>query len=229
VPPKLRAIVERQTLADQVYASLKKAIISGDLQPGERLKELEIARSLGASRTPVREALSWLEQEGLVKPLRSGGLMVVELTESDVEEIYGLLQVLESYGAGLAAKRITNKQLDQLETTCDRSERLAPEEHERSSELNWRFHELLLEASGHGRLQDLVQKLRSAMQPYRAITLATEEFRRRCVPDHRQIITLLRSKDGTAVQHLMSDHIGAARDVTIAELRKRAWRIAAEK
>jgi DNA-binding GntR family transcriptional regulator len=229
VPPKLRATVERQTLAEQVYASLKKAIVNGDLEPGERLKELEIAQSLGASRTPVREALSWLEQEGLVKPLRSGGMMVVELAESDVEEIYGLLQVLEGYGAGLAAARITAKQLDQLESTCDRADRVSADEPERQSELNWRFHELVLEASGHERLQEIVRRLRSAMHPYRAVTLASEEFRTRCVPDHRRVITLLRTRDSAGVQQLMSDHIGAARDVTVAELRRRAARLVAEK
>jgi DNA-binding GntR family transcriptional regulator len=229
VPPKLRATVERQTLAEQVYASLKKAIVNGDLKPGERLKELEIAQSLGASRTPVREALSSLEQEGLVKPLRSGGLMVVELAESDVDEIYGLLQVLEGYAAGLAARRITAKQLEQLQTNCDRAERVPHDDAERQSGLTLRFNQLLLQASGHQRLQDLVQNLRSAMQPYRAVTVAFDDFRHRCVRDHREMISLLRARDHAGVQQLMFDHIGAARDVTIAELRRRASRRVEEK
>lgn len=229
MPPKLRATVERQTLAEQVYAFLKNAIVSGDMHPGERLKELELGRSLGASRTPVREALSWLEQEGLVKPLRSGGLMVVELTESDVDEIFGLIQVLESYAGRLAAARITARGLERLKSLCDRAERLPDEERERLSELNWKFHELLIEAAGQQRLQELIRNLRSAMQPYRAVTLASGEFRARSVAEHREMIALLRARDGLRVQQLMFDHIGAARDVTIAGLRERAGRLAAEK
>jgi DNA-binding GntR family transcriptional regulator len=228
VPPKLRATVERQTLAEQVYASLKKAIVSGDLQPGERLKELEIARSLGASRTPVREAMSWLEQEGLLKPLRSGGLTVVELSEVDVEEIFGLLQVLESYAGRLAADRITEKQLERMEAVCQRAEQLADGERERLSEVKWKFHELLIEAAENRRLQDLIRTLRASMQPYRAVTLTSDEFRGRSVADHREMISLLRAKAGDRVERLMFEHIGIARRVTIAGLRDRAGRLASE-
>jgi DNA-binding GntR family transcriptional regulator len=225
---KLRATVERQTLAEQVYTSLKKAIVSGDLQPGERLKELEIARSLGASRTPVREAMSWLEQEGLLQPLRSGGLTVVELSEVDVEEIFGLIQVLESYASRLAAERVSEKQLERMEAVCQRAEELSDDERERLSELNWKFHELLIEAADNRRLQDLIRNLRSAMQPYRAVTLTSDEFRGRSVADHREMIALLRAKAGDRVERLMFEHIGIARRVTLAGLRDRADRLASE-
>lgn len=227
--PKLRDTVSRHTLAEQVYASLKRAIVNGDLQPGERLKELEIARSLGASRTPVREALSLLEQEGLVAALRSGGLTVVELAENDVEEIFGLIQVLESYAGRLAAERITEKQLERLDAVCRRAEQLGDDEHERLSELNWRFHELLIEASDQRRLQDLIRNLRAAMQPYRAVTLTFDEFRSRSVSDHREMIALLRARAGERLERLMFEHIGVARRVTIAGLRERAGRLSVEK
>lgn len=225
---KLRATVERQTLADQVYLSVKNAIVTGELQPGERLKELDIARSLGASRTPVREALSWLEQEGLLQPLRAGGLTVVELSEPDVQEIFGLLQVLESYAGRLAADRVTEKQLERMDAACQRAEQLAPDDRERLSELNWKFHELLIETAGNRRLQELIRNLRSSMQPYRAVTLTSESFRDRSVSDHRRIVALLRARDGAGVERLMFEHIGIAREVTILGLRERAARHASE-
>jgi DNA-binding GntR family transcriptional regulator len=226
VSVKLRAPVERQTLAEQVYIAVKNAIVTGELQPGERLKELEIARSLGASRTPVREALAWLEQEGLLQPLRAGGLTVVELSETDVDEIFGLLQVLEGYAGRLAAGKATDQQLERLETVCQRSEQLSPDDRERLSELNSKFHELLIKAAASRRLEELILNLRSSMQPYRAVALTSERFRDRSVSDHRTLVALLRAKDGAAVERLMFEHIGIAREVTIAGLRERAARLA---
>jgi DNA-binding GntR family transcriptional regulator len=204
--------VERHTLADQVYTFLKKGIINGDLQPGERLKELEIAQSLGASRTPVREALSRLEQEGLVQPFPSGGLTVVKLSAGDVKEIYGLLRVLESYGIRLAVERVTSKQLDRLEQLCLRAEQLGPEEIDRLIELNGRFHELLIEVTAHRRLKELVGQLRTALQPYRIVTMlrpdfhGTPQFRDLMVHQHSEIARALRARDVDRLVDLVVEH-----------------------
>lgn len=228
MPPKLPLTVERHTLADQVYASLKTAIIGGDLQPGERLKELEIALSLGASRTPVREALSRLQQEGLIRQLKSGGLTVVELAEDDVREIFGLIKVLESHAARLATEHITDEQLEHLRALCDRAEPLAETDLERLSELNYQFHEMLIAASGQRRLQDLIRNLRSAMQPYRAVTLAAPRFRTRSVRDHRAMLDRLTRRDADGLAKLLGDHLDVAQEVTIAALRDQAWRLKAD-
>ena len=204
--------VERNTLADQVYSFLKKGIISGDLQPGERLKELEIAQSLGASRTPVREALSRLEQEGLVQPFPSGGLTVVKLSANDVKEIYGLLRVLESYGIRLAAERITPKQLERLEALCDRAEQLGTEDIDRLIELNGRFHELLIEVTAHRRLRELVGQLRTALQPYRIVTMlrpdfhGSPQFRDLMVRQHSEIAKALRARDVNRLVEIVVEH-----------------------
>ena len=204
--------VERLTLADQVYTSLKRRIISGDLRPGERLKELEIARELGASRTPVREALSRLEQEGLVQPFPSGGLTVVKLSANDVKEIYGLLRVLETYGIRLAAERITAKQLDRLESLCTRAEQAGAEDIDRLIELNARFHDLLIEVTAHRRLKELVGQLRTALQPYRIVTMlrpdfhGSPQFRELMVHQHSEIAKALRVRDVERLVELVVEH-----------------------
>jgi DNA-binding GntR family transcriptional regulator len=204
--------VERHTLADQVYTFLKKGIVTGDLQPGERLKELEIAQNLGASRTPVREALSRLEQEGLVQPFPSGGLTVVKLSANDVKEIYGLLRVLESYGIRLAAERITNKQLERLESLCARAEQLSTEDIDRLIELNGRFHELLIDVTAHRRLKELVTQLRTALQPYRIVTMlrpdfhGSPQFRDLMVHQHSEITKALRDRDIDRLVELVIEH-----------------------
>ena len=204
--------VERYTLADQVYASLKKAMLDGDLHPGERLKELEIAQSLGASRTPVREALSRLEQEGLVQPFPSGGLTVVELSPNDIEQIFGLLKVVQPYACKLAIENITAKQLEKIESICSRAEELDNEGNERRIDLNRRFHDVLIEVTGHRRLIELVTNLRSAMQPYRAITMNSPEFQASpdflglMVRDHTEIAQALRARDEEQLVKLVLAH-----------------------
>ncbi len=229
MPPKLTTPVERRTLADQIYASLKQAIVSGELRPGERLKEVELGRLLGASRTPVREALTWLEQEGLVTPRPIVGLTVAELSEDDMQEIFGLLKVLESYAAELAADGMSEKQLQRLEAVCAQAEEMAQIGDDHLSDLNWRFHELLVEGSGNRRLQAVIKTLRTSMQPYRALTLTSTRFRRQSVSDHRQIVMLLRTKAKEQLHALMTEHLEVAQQVTVTALRDRASRLAAEK
>lgn len=221
MPPKLRhRAVERQTLSEQIYQSLKRAIIERDLAPGERLKEFEIAESLGASRTPVREALSKLEQQGFVRPHRSGGLTVVELSKEDVVEVFGLMKVLETYAAQLAAERISPRRLEQLEKLCDRAERVVEGDGEVLGELNRRFHELLVETAGHRRLQDLIANLRYTIQPYRIVSLTQLEFRRSSITDHRAIVEALRARDGQRLANLIVAHFDVAQRVTLEGLRQ---------
>ncbi len=219
--------VERQTLGGQVYASLKRAILEGDLLPGERLKELEIAQSLGASRTPVREALSKLQIEGFVRPLPSGGLTVVELSEGDVREIFGLIRVLESHAARLAAARVTEEELSRLESLCDSAERDDEEGSERLVELNKRFHEAFIACSRSLRLRDMLGNLRAAMQPYRIVSLGSAEFRRITIRDHREMIAALRARDADRLCRLVEDHLSMAERTTLTNVHLQAERLAA--
>lgn len=225
-PARLRTIAERPTLADQVYVAIKTAIIEGNLRPGERLREAETALWLGASRTPVREALLRLEQEGLVGALKTGGLTVVDLSEQDMQEIFGLIRVLETHAVRLAAQRITPKQLERLDAVCTRAEQLVRTEHEKLGDVNRRFHELVIEAAGSPRLQGLIGNLRSAMQPYRALTLRSPEFRQQSVRDHRRIMELLQKADVDGLETLMSRHLEHAEEVTLDSIRALAERLA---
>jgi len=225
-PLRLAAVTERLTLADQVYSSIKQAIISGDLRPGERLREVEVAASLGASRTPVREALSRLEQDGLVQSLKTGGSIVVELSISEMREIFDLIQVLETYAVKAASERITPNQLERLDTVCSRAEQVLDSNYDKLGELNRTFHELIIEAAGSQRLKVLIGNLRSAMQPYRALTLHSNKFREHSVRDHRRIVDLLKNGDTEGLGLLMEKHLGEAQEATLEAIQAQAERIA---
>lgn len=170
----------------------------------------------------------WLEQEGLVRPLPIVGLTVAELSEADMDEVFGLLTVLESYAARLAVAHMTEKQIKRLEAACDQSEEVVNTGGDRLSERNWRFHELLVEGSGNGRLQGIVRNLRAAMQPYRAMTLTSTRFRKQSVVDHRKIVALLRAKSTDRLEAFVATHLKFAREVTVAALRERASRLASD-
>jgi DNA-binding GntR family transcriptional regulator len=214
-PLRLDAVMERLTLADQVYSSIKKAIIEGDLRPGERLREVEVAASLGASRTPVREALSRLEQDGLVQSLKTGGSVVVELSISEMREIFDLIQVLETHAVRMASERITPKQLEKLDTVCSRAEQALKVDQDKVGELNRIFHELIIDAAGSQRLKLVIGNLRSSMQPYRALALQSNKFREHSVSDHRRVVNLLKLGESEKLGMLMAKHLAEAQEATL--------------
>lgn len=96
-------------LGQEVYAALKESIVTGELRPSQRLIEENLAAEMGASRTPVREAIQKLESEDLVIKLPKGGFIVRPLTAQDIEEVFGILSVLESYAAYLTTLHLTEK------------------------------------------------------------------------------------------------------------------------
>jgi DNA-binding GntR family transcriptional regulator len=218
--PLKRSTIQRQTVTEQVHRHLKQAIIEGEFQPGDRLVEVEIAARLGASRTPVREALSKLEQEGLVTPVRFGGLAVAQLSEVDVVEIFSLIKLLESYAGRLAAERATDKQLAKLEQLCKRAEQLPDIDTERLAELNQQFHEQVVEAAGHKRLRELIMTLRTSLRPYRLVSLESSEFRKKCVLDHRALVDAVRARKGEQVEQMMFAHLNIAEQVALDRMRE---------
>ena len=108
-------VTRRRALREGTYKALRKAILKGKVKPGQRLKEERLASEIETSRTPIREAFHKLEQEELVTRLPHGGFTVREWSRSDVEEIFGIRSVLESYAAYLATEKIDEAKLTMLE------------------------------------------------------------------------------------------------------------------
>ena len=102
------------TLRDEIYRSLKQGIIRGDLKRGERFSIDQIAREIGVSRTPVREATLKLEQEGFVQKLPYGGFVVSHFSKKDIVEIFGIRSVLEGYAVSLAVPNMDEKKIKKL-------------------------------------------------------------------------------------------------------------------
>jgi DNA-binding GntR family transcriptional regulator len=195
-------------LREIVFEHLREAIISGNLRPGERLMELQLAEEMGVSRTPVREAIRKLELEGLVIMVARRGAYVSDLSIRDIAETFEIRAALESMAAGLAAQRITPDELEQLERALvkigESIEKNSMEEIIRSDE---EFHAILFCASRNQRLSQIVSNLREQIARFRATSLSTPGRFKAVFQEHKNIVEAISERDSTLAQNLAKEHI----------------------
>ncbi|HEU5320076.1 MAG TPA: GntR family transcriptional regulator, partial [Methylomirabilota bacterium] len=194
---------------EEVYRSLRHAILDAVYPPGVKLVEAEVASALATSRTPVREALHRLELEGLVE--RSPGTLgvrVVALSRAEVEEIYGVRAVLEGYAARLAAPRTMPADAARLGALLDESERaLAAADEAWLLRVNTRFHAAVDALAGSRRLEALIRSLNDQVMRYRAATLAMPGQGRLALGEHRAILAALEAGDAGLAERLVVAHV----------------------
>lgn len=208
---------------------IREAIIDGRLVPGWRLKEEELARQFGLSRTPVREALLILQTEGLLEATRNRGATVRSYTEDDLAEMYDLRAVLEGHAAHRAAERITEEQIEELEKSCARFVKLSVKRDVMEViEENQRFHGTILAAASSARLDALVHSVVQMPLVYKSFVWYSDQNKRVSEHYHDRLVTALRSRDGERAELIMKEHVYEARDFLIARVREHAGEIGAE-
>jgi DNA-binding GntR family transcriptional regulator len=199
---------------------IRQAIIDGRLDPGERLKEEELARELGISRTPVREALLVLQAEGLVVAEPNRGAMVRAHDAEDLDDLYQLRALIEGYATRRAAVRITDEALDRLRESCDRFESLVPEGDLREVvRENMYFHSTIHELAGSERLEGMLRKVIELPLVYTSYVWYPPEQRLISAHYHRQIVKALAARDPERAELIMKEHVFEARDLLVAHLR----------
>jgi DNA-binding GntR family transcriptional regulator len=199
---------------------IRQAILDGRLEPGRRLKEEELARELGISRTPVREALLMLQAEGLVDASPNRGAVVRSHDADDLRDLYQLRAVLEGYAARLAAGRISDEEVDQLWASCDRFDAIAGDADIRELvRENFVFHNSVLDFAGSARLAWMVRKVIETPLVYKSYIWYTPEQRRISGHYHRQITKALAAHDDERAELLMKEHVFEARDLLVAHVR----------
>ena len=148
-------------LREIVSDALRQAIRDGVLPPGERLMEIPLAEELGVSRTPIREAIRILEQEGLVVMIPRRGTYVADMSLKDVTEVFELRSILEELAAELAAERITNEEIEALEQHLVEIGNYMNENNlDKVVQADILFHEILYKASRNDRLVEMIHNLR---------------------------------------------------------------------
>ncbi len=200
---------ETLPVRERAYEFLKTSILSGRFSPGERLTEEHLAKTLGISRTPIREALHKLESEGLIKPLATRGFVASQDSREDVEELFEIRAVLEGYALRLICGRISDAVLGKLEETVSKAEEaLASQSLEEVFRWNTRFHDTLHELiTDKHRLYHQMVTMRQYVLRYRRNTLQYPDGGRRTVEGHRKILLALRLRDPDLCERVMREHI----------------------
>ena len=212
---------KKRLLRERVYSGIKKSIITGELEPHTRLIEEDLAAALKASRTPVREAFQKLEEEGLIYRRPRGGYAVKEVTEEDVEDIFGLRGVLEGYAGFLAASRITREELKSLKEIVRQEEACLKDLHaETFIELDAQFHDVLHKAAKNARLYGLLQGLKDYMYRYRVIILRYHPNPGVAVEDHKKIVQGMETRKARQVETLIRKHMNRGKNLIKRKLRQ---------
>lgn len=195
-------------LRDVVFNTLREAILKGELKPGERLMELQLAAKLGVSRTPIREAIRMLEQEGLAVTIPRKGAEVAKMTEKDMEDVLQIREALDELAATIACEQITAEELEHLtDTMYAFEEAIKIGEIKRIAEADVHFHDIIYRATGNPKLVNMLNNLREQMYRYRVEYLKDEKNYPKLIKEHSDIVEGLSQKDKQKVTAVMHKHV----------------------
>ena len=195
-------------LRDVVFHTLRRAILTGQLKPGERLMEVHLANKLGVSRTPIREAIRKLELEGLVTMIPRRGAEVAQITEKSLKDVLEVRRALDVLSVELACERITKEEIEELYRACQEFEKAAREkEPSVIAQADVRLHDIIVDATRNQRLKQLVNNLSEQMYRYRVEYLKDEKNFPILIREHSQIVEGLTAKDKTMLTAAMHKHV----------------------
>lgn len=203
--------LHRQKLADRVHADLRAAIISGKFAPGDRLVETHLAQQLAISRSPIREAIKRLEQEGLVSVSRLK-VLVSSVPRSDVDDLFWIRCALEGLAACLAAPKLTEADLDAMHGLVNDMRKAASlQDVSGVSELGDRFHSVFLSASGNAKLLEMLTSIKDHVGRYRKVSTGRPGRSVKAVHEHVAILAAFRARNAVEAERLVREHILSAR------------------
>lgn len=205
---------QRQILTDEVYESLKTAIMNGDIPPGGRVNIDALARDLQVSQTPLREALARLESDGLVTKTALKGYSVSPvLTRTDFEDLYQLRLLLEPWAAARCAERVGAAGRARLEAEMASCPEASPEggyeEYRRMTEHDQRFHGLIAQLAGNKAVQTAFERTHCHLHLFRIFY--AHRIGAQTLQEHRRILDALRKGAPEEAEAAMRDHLEASR------------------
>lgn len=201
----------------EVYDHLKCEILSGKLPSGSRLSEVALAERLGVSRTPVREAVQRLAQDGLVEVAPNRGARVKTVSTADVEDVYAVREVLDGLAARLAATHRTAAQLEAMRTALRTLERAAPSDFEMQIAADLEFHGHIANASGNAAL---TATLRGLSEGVTRVKLLTKRYNQstKTQTAHQNLFNAIENGDANAAERLAKAHVLEFRAIILNQL-----------
>ncbi|HIS33102.1 MAG TPA: GntR family transcriptional regulator [Candidatus Limivivens intestinipullorum] len=195
-------------LRDVVFNTLRQAILKGELKPGERLMEIQLAQRLGVSRTPVREAIRKLELEGLVLMIPRKGAEVAQITRQDLEDVLEVRAALEELAVKDACLHITDEEIKKLRKASEEFQKtLKTNDLVASAQADMEFHEVIYNAADNRRLVQILNNLREQMYRYRMEYLKDERTHQVLSREHEAIRKALEAHDVEKAAAAMNIHI----------------------
>ncbi|MBI3943053.1 MAG: GntR family transcriptional regulator [Chloroflexi bacterium] len=200
--------LESETIATRVFRQLQKAIYAGQLKPGERLIEADLAEALQVSRASVREALYLLQSKGLVTTKHRRGTYVIELTDEDMRDIYNLRILLETYAVRLAAETATDEEIELLQKLIDDLREVAKlRKHEQIVDLDLRFHLEICRFARNKRLLDTWRGMESALRAFLLLKYGLYDDSPEIANSHQPLIDALRQHNPDKAEAALRSHI----------------------
>jgi DNA-binding GntR family transcriptional regulator len=198
------------SLRDQAYASIKQAIMDADIYAHSeeiRLDERELSRALGVSRTPIREAMSLLEQEGFLRTAPRRGVFIVRKTKKQIIEMIEMWAALESMAARLATLHASDEEIGALRHMFDEFRNSTPTEHiQEYSDANIAFHQAIIGLSGSHLMGKTIENLFIHVRAIRRMTISQSHRAERSIVDHMRIIEALEKRDTELAERLVRQH-----------------------
>lgn len=201
-----------KTIRGQVYQILRNDICSGKYEPGFWLQEKELAEELGVSRSPVREALRQLVSDGLVVEVPNKGVFVKEFTPRDIDEIFDMRVMLESYGIQKSRRNLTTVRRQHLFELLEQMEKTyAAGDMEGYVRADEEFHIRLVELGGNSLVESTYDRVRSMNQQFRVLSLSSHQRFDESMEEHRKLIHALAVSDIPTAEATLRVHLELAR------------------
>ncbi len=213
-------IQKSKPMRELVYEELKRLIIEGEIEPGERIVETDYAEKFQISRTPIREAIRMLELEGFVESQSKGGVIVKKITMEDIEEIYRIRIALEAIIIDEAIRKAEKKDIRKLTRLMEDTEELLEEYEDEKEvfELFAQFNNILYEIAKLKRVEDMITNIKLYLSKFRRIAVENDERRRIAFEDHKAIVEAIKDRDSERALELNKIHLERSRDFIIKEL-----------
>ncbi|MEF3254369.1 MAG: GntR family transcriptional regulator [Deferribacterales bacterium] len=201
-------IIDNTPLSEKIAETLREYIMNGELKPGERLTEPKLSTMFGISRTPIREALRLLENEGFIEIYPRRGAVVSDITAEDVDEIFIIKTKLESLAAELAVNNLTEMDIKRLEDINDKMERYIDTKNVvQLIKLNAEFHDIFIEKSKNTRLIKFIESLNKQFKRVTAYSFTEMGRIKKVINEHNDIIDAFASRDAERVSRLVEFHV----------------------
>lgn len=195
-------------LRNVVFQTLRTAILTGELKPGEHLMELQLADKLGVSRTPIREAIQMLEKEGLANIVPRKGAHVAKMTEKDLIDVLMIRKTLEDLALRTACELITKEELAELKATMRAFEECTKQNDVvKTAQADVAFHDVIYEAADNPKLLVILNNLREQMYRYRVEYLKDSSIFPQLVEEHRQMYNAIVNGDQEAAAECLEEHL----------------------